>query len=545
MDQTLYDILGVKPDATIDEIKHAYRKLAGKWHPDKNKGNEEHAAEMFKSIAHAYTVLKEKVSRLAYDDELASAYSSSSQYEEASASDDEHHYEQTDSSNDEADDFAEQMFWEEMLDLAFELQATGMEEREIATNLLRAGCPANLAVALAKSACKNAQKATTDNTTHTDQHHSTAHDYTYNEDEAIEYYTAFIGNRSTDYYLDKFSEFESQTEKRKISFAPSILGLILLSIFWSLPITIWMIARKQWVLMGKQLLWVLGTVCASLPGFAIIDHNEALGFVLLTPAFCMIVYTLLYPCLMGNYFYHEKAKHHIKLSKQLYKIKAQRLTYLRGMGGGENLFLIISLSVISISILAAIALPAYQDYTKESQDTSIYIQQPSEQQNKVLSADEMNALGWEYYTDEAGHQDYGIAYDWFNKSASKNHLDSSYVLGYMLKEGQGTTKNLVQAENYLSIASNRGHAYATLELAKMYSMDGYLEFNFDKSLRLYRKATKATKGEAEYWIGTMYELGVSVTPNNGIALDYYKQALQQGYSDAQVNINRMNDLGFF
>jgi curved DNA-binding protein CbpA len=30
MEQTLYEILGVKPDTTIDEIKHAYRKLAGK-----------------------------------------------------------------------------------------------------------------------------------------------------------------------------------------------------------------------------------------------------------------------------------------------------------------------------------------------------------------------------------------------------------------------------------------------------------------------------------------------------------------------------------
>lgn len=47
-----YNILGIKPGATQDEIKSAYRKLAVKYHPDKN--NEEGAEEMFKKISEAY-----------------------------------------------------------------------------------------------------------------------------------------------------------------------------------------------------------------------------------------------------------------------------------------------------------------------------------------------------------------------------------------------------------------------------------------------------------------------------------------------------------
>ena len=61
-----YDVLGVSKDSSADEIKKAYRKLALKFHPDKNPGNEQ-AEKNFKEAAEAYSVLSNDQKRSQYD----------------------------------------------------------------------------------------------------------------------------------------------------------------------------------------------------------------------------------------------------------------------------------------------------------------------------------------------------------------------------------------------------------------------------------------------------------------------------------------------
>ena len=61
-----YNLLGVSRDASEQELKRAYKKLAMKYHPDRNQGDKS-AEKKFKEVSEAYEVLSDQNKRQAYD----------------------------------------------------------------------------------------------------------------------------------------------------------------------------------------------------------------------------------------------------------------------------------------------------------------------------------------------------------------------------------------------------------------------------------------------------------------------------------------------
>ena len=68
LDRDHYAVLGIEPNCTVKDITKAYRKLALKHHPDKNKGKP-NATKNFQKISNAHDVLKDQVSRQTFDRE--------------------------------------------------------------------------------------------------------------------------------------------------------------------------------------------------------------------------------------------------------------------------------------------------------------------------------------------------------------------------------------------------------------------------------------------------------------------------------------------
>lgn len=68
---TLYATLGIDHDATLDDIKRAYRRAAMKWHPDRNPGREAEAHAAFQDIRDAYAILSDPDQRQVYDEVFA------------------------------------------------------------------------------------------------------------------------------------------------------------------------------------------------------------------------------------------------------------------------------------------------------------------------------------------------------------------------------------------------------------------------------------------------------------------------------------------
>jgi curved DNA-binding protein CbpA len=171
-----YKTLEVERSATGDEIKANYRKLAMKWHPDRNQGSVE-AEEKFKAISEAYSVLSDESGRKAYDARLTAwesgapdpgaqgaaygaQYASQEAYEEFFRGFAQAAAQAAESARREnvrsgfagafTREQATDMFMNEMYDLAIELTLQNVRWQDIAAELAKRGCPEAAAQEIAR-----------------------------------------------------------------------------------------------------------------------------------------------------------------------------------------------------------------------------------------------------------------------------------------------------------------------------------------------------------------------------------------------------------
>lgn len=131
VNQNYYEILEVTQQSTQEEIKKSFRRLALKWHPDKNPENSEIASKKFQKIYEAYSVLSDIEKRKEYNKYLL---------------DTESHYQQEETNFEDAYN----MFIQEMYEMAIELAFNNNNWKKIKPYLINQGCPENIAEMISK-----------------------------------------------------------------------------------------------------------------------------------------------------------------------------------------------------------------------------------------------------------------------------------------------------------------------------------------------------------------------------------------------------------
>jgi DnaJ-domain-containing protein 1 len=159
--QDYYEVLELDTSAQAEQIKQNYRRLAMQWHPDRNQGSKA-AEEKFKLISEAYATLSDQNKRAQYDAYLSSGGQAGYESARAGAQASQagqyaqggYGYAQGFGnfwgfSAFNAQD-AQEMFTREMYSLAIELTLHNVGWRDIAAELERRGCPAEVAAEIAR-----------------------------------------------------------------------------------------------------------------------------------------------------------------------------------------------------------------------------------------------------------------------------------------------------------------------------------------------------------------------------------------------------------
>lgn len=122
----------------------------------------------------------------------------------------------------------------------------------------------------------------------------------------------------------------------------------------------------------------------------------------------------------------------------------------------------------------------------------------------------------------------------FRKCADQHTMaEAQYKLGHVLRNGEGTDKNLPEALKYYHLAETQGHEIARLNLAAMYFFGEGTPVNKPKAAGFYKKVASTGHSTAQYNYAVMLITGDGVPQNVEEAIEYLKKSADNGYPSAQ------------
>jgi curved DNA-binding protein CbpA/TPR repeat protein len=550
-----HHVLGIDYTATQEEIKLAYRRVAMKWHPDRNNNSPE-SRERFHQAALAYKLLFERATR----DDRAESEPRGYNGQQDDAADPAGGYGGShDGVRDSQDESAESVFWEAMLDYAIKLAQNGMSEHDIRLAIARNGCPERLVRSIAEKAYNiHAHYAAG---SEAGKKRRVRPDQSSFKDERLdaELWRAFLGQRSfllsargaIDYYLMAFREFRQSANLNPLSwisvnrrlmnilsFALAMFAAMLVAVHFfpgpspyklladkdllQVPLLIpslmlaWMLYRKLWLASLAFTLFFLASLVwydSAMPR-ALNDNTYA---VIGVAAVCFAPFVLI--VMFANFLYYLKSQRLLRRARRLFADQLDQLVWIKNRAGTSAsaafLFLLV---FVSSGIHFA---PQFWDinapggYSRAAANLERNAAKVRKVRLQIEEAQEFFDIAEKHFSHSP--PDYVKAEMAYSTAADNGSLLAAYKLGYMYYSGEGAAQNDKLAFDYFRRATQAPLAFQPhgLDITTRFLAESYNS------------------------LGIMYQGGIGTSRNLQEADRMFRRALEFGSASARKNLEML------
>ena len=547
-----YHVLGIDYNATRDEIKQAYRRLAMRWHPDRNRDSVE-AKERFHEAAEAYKTLSERAGSRGNGNGGAGAGNRYREYDSTA-------YGNTAESGEDAhEEFAESVFWDVMLDYAIKLAQTGMNEHQIAIDICKHGCDEKLARRIADKAYNIHAHYTRD--PDAGKRRKAKPDRSTFKDERLDgdLYRAFVGQRSfvlsprgaADDYLVVFRAFDraaagsplawispNRRLLRILNFSLVLFTVLLLAVYYfpgpseykllpdklllQLPFLVlplmfaWTLYRKLW----NATLVLLPVYAAIIAWYnAAVPEAVHRDLYALAPVALAGFATFALVALFGNYLYYRKARGMIRQGKDLFSDHIDQMVWIKNRAGTSAtaglLFLLLFGATLAHLVPRNWEFSGPVGFAQTPAGRAFEAERLEKIKRRTGEARQFFDIAEAHFN--ASPPDYVRAKTAYGTAADKGSLLAAYKLGYMYFTGEGAGQSDRRAFDFFRRATEAPLAFQPhkLELTTRFLAESYNN------------------------LGLMYQHGLGTRKNPRRAAEMYRRAAEFGAA-ARRNLERVD-----